>query len=90
MTPFRTSYYNENWGFCLSQRHLERAARTASTRCVIDSSLTDWSRDVCGGLVPGEPDDEVLLSTYVCHPSLCNDNLSGFVLAAGLAKHLGG
>ena len=85
--PFRTSYYNENWGFCLSQRQLEQM-RDADYEVVIDSSLTDGYVTFAEASLAGELPDEVLFSTYICHPSLCNDNLSGVVLAAALAKHL--
>jgi aminopeptidase-like protein len=85
--PFRTSYYQENWGFCLSQRQLEDLP-DAEYDVVIDSSLTDGYVTFAEASLAGEVADEVLFSTYICHPSLCNDNLSGVVLTATLAKHL--
>jgi aminopeptidase-like protein len=85
--PFRTSYYQENWGFCLSQRQLEQLPET-EYEVVIDSSLTDGYVTFAEASLAGELTDELLFSTYVCHPSLCNDNLSGVVLAATLAKQL--
>jgi aminopeptidase-like protein len=85
--PFRTSYYQENWGFCLSQRQLEELP-DGEYEAVIDSSLSDGSVVYAEALVPGELSDEVLFSTYVCHPSLANDNLSGVVLTASLGKYL--
>jgi aminopeptidase-like protein len=85
--PFRTSYYDENWGFCLSQRQLEELPE-GEYEVVIDSTLEDGYVIYAEDYVPGETADEVLFSTYVCHPSLCNDNLSGIVLTAALAKHL--
>ena len=85
--PFRTSYYDENWGFCLSSRELERLA-DADYEVVIDSSLTNGSLTYAESSTTGEIRDEVLFSTYVCHPSLCNDNLSGVALVAVLAKYL--
>jgi aminopeptidase-like protein len=85
--PFRTSYYNENWGFCLSSRQLEQMP-DAEYEVVIDSSLTDGSLTYAEAHVKGERAAEVLFSTYICHPSLCNDNLSGVVLVATLAKYL--
>ncbi len=85
--PFRTSYYSENWGFCLSRRRLEELP-DGEYEVVIDSSLTDGSVTYAEAVVPGALDAEVLFSTYACHPSLCNDNLSGVVLAAALARHL--
>jgi aminopeptidase-like protein len=85
--PFRTSYYAENWGFCLSKRALD-ALEDVEYEVVIDSTLADGSLTYAEAFVPGETSDEVLVSTYVCHPSLCNDNLSGIVLTAALAKCL--
>jgi aminopeptidase-like protein len=85
--PFRTSYYDENWGFCLSSRELERLT-SGEYEVVIDSSLTDGSLTYAESSTEGEVADEVLFSTYVCHPSLCNDNLSGVALVAVLAKYL--
>jgi aminopeptidase-like protein len=85
--PFRTSYYDENWGFCLSARELEQLA-SGEYEVVIDSSLADGSLTYAESHSEGEVADEVLFSTYVCHPSLCNDNLSGVVLVAALAKYL--
>lgn len=85
--PFRTGYYNESWGFCLSHNQLLTLAEQEYEVC-IDSSME------CGFLtygeyyLPGEIQDEILLSTHVCHPSLCNDNLSGISLATFLAKYL--
>ena len=85
--PFRTSYYEENWGFCLSRRQLEQLPE-GEYEAVIESSLSDGSVTYAEASIGGEVADEVLFSTYVCHPSLCNDNLSGVVLTATLAKYL--
>jgi aminopeptidase-like protein len=85
--PYRTSYYDENWGFCLTRRQLD-GLPDGEYEVVIDSSLTDGSVTLAEATLPGEQEDEVLFSTYACHPSLCNDNLSGVVLAATLANHL--
>jgi aminopeptidase-like protein len=85
--PFRTSYYDENWGFCLSQRQLEQLPE-GDYEVVIDSSLSDGSVTYAEAYLPGEESDEILFSAYTCHPSLCNDNLSGIVLTAALAKYL--
>lgn len=84
--PFRTSYHDPNWGFCLSQHQLRELEGGTFDVC-IDSSLEDGSLTYAESTVEGGP-DEVLISTYVCHPSLANDNLSGIALVAALAKHL--
>ena len=87
--PYRTSYHNENWGFCLPHELVERLP-DGEYDAVIDSTLEDGSLTYAEHVVPGGSDDEVLLSTYVCHPSLANDNLSGIVLLTELAKRLAG
>ena len=80
--PYRTSFYREDWGFCLAQRHARCAARRRPTRCCIDSTLARRQPDATARLLlPGESSREVLLSRHVCHPSLANDNLSGLALA---------
>src|SRR6266540_3142098 len=87
--PYRTSYYAENWGFCLAHRQLE-ALGEDDYRVVIDSTLADGHLTWGECLVEGESSDEVLISCHACHPSLCNDNLSGVVLATFLARALAG
>lgn len=85
--PYRTSYYNESWGFCLTQRQLESLTDRAY-RVVIDTSLKAGHLTYGECVIRGESDDEVLLSCHICHPSLANDNLSGMVVATMLARHL--
>jgi aminopeptidase-like protein len=85
--PYRTSYYNETWGFCLSHRQLEALPEGDYEVCV-DASLKDGSLTYGEYIIPGESSDEVLISCHVCHPSLCNDNLSGIAVATFLAAQL--
>jgi aminopeptidase-like protein len=85
--PYRTSYYKETWGFCLTQHQLESLADEVYEVC-IDSSLQAGSLTYGEYRIQGATDDEVLISCHSCHPSLCNDNLSGMVVAAELAKKL--
>jgi aminopeptidase-like protein len=85
--PYRTSYYAEAWGFCLSQRQLE-ALEPGEYEVCIDSTLEPGSLTYGEAYLPGESTDEVLITTHVCHPSLANDNLSGIVIAAQLARSL--
>lgn len=85
--PYRTSYYNETWGFCLSHRQLEALPEEEYEVCV-DASLKDGSLTYGEYVIPGESSDEVLVSCHVCHPSLCNDNLSGIAVATFLAAQL--
>lgn len=84
--PYLTSYYVEDWGFCLRQRELDDLA-DGDYEVVIDSELSEGSLTYGEMFLPGRSDEEVLLTTHVCHPSLCNDNLSGIVtlVAVGLA-----
>ncbi|HEY1238127.1 MAG TPA: DUF4910 domain-containing protein [Solirubrobacterales bacterium] len=87
--PYRTSYYERTWGFCLTHRQLLELP-PGEYEVVIDSTLEPGHLTYAEHLVPGEGPREVLISTYVCHPSLANDNLSGIAVAAMLAKQLEG
>jgi len=82
--PYRTSYYKENWGFCLNHRQIEALENDEYEVC-IDSSLTEGHLTYGEYLLPGKTADEILISCHICHPSLCNDNLSGISLALHLA-----
>lgn len=85
--PYRTSYYKADWGFCLSQKQLSQMADEEYEVC-IDSSLTQGTLTYGECYLPGASTDEVLISCHVCHPSLCNDNLSGIAVATFLALNL--
>ena len=85
--PYRTSYYSENWGFCLSHRQLEGMA-DAEYEVSIDSSLENGRLTYGEYYLKGQTSDEVLISCHACHPSLCNDNLSGVSVTTWLAKQL--
>ncbi len=87
--PYRTSYYEETWGFCLSQRQLD-ALPDGEYEVCIDSSLEAGHLTYGECYLPGETEDEVLISCHVCHPSLANDNLAGATVAAFMAELLGG
>jgi aminopeptidase-like protein len=86
--PYRTSYYKEDWGFCLTQRQLDALPEGTYEAC-IESSLEAGQLTYAEGFIRGESADEVLISCHSCHPSLANDNLSGMALAVELARHLG-
>lgn len=85
--PHRTTYFNETWGFSLRHEDLERL-EPGDYEVKIDSTLEDGTLTYAELFVPGDSDEEVLLSCHICHPSLCNDNLSGIALATFLAEHL--
>jgi aminopeptidase-like protein len=85
--PYRTSYYTESWGFCLAHHELQ-ALPDGEYDVVIDSTLEPGSLTYGEFVVPGHRSDEVLISTHVCHPSLCDDNLSGIAISAMLAAAL--
>ena len=83
--PYLNSYYRPNWGFCL--RHHDRLKLEPSSYHVkIDASFVQGHLDYGEAFIPGETDEEILFSTYVCHPSMANDQVSGMVVLAGLAQ----
>lgn len=83
--PYRTSYYKENWGFCLRHADLERLPDD-EYEVVIDASMQAGFLTYGECYVPGKVSDEILISCHACHPSLCNDNLSGIAVAVKLAE----
>jgi aminopeptidase-like protein len=85
--PYRTSYYSRAWGFCLSQRQLD-GLENGDYEVAVDSTLEPGSLTYGECFLPGEREDEVLLTTHVCHPSLANDNLSGIALLTELGARL--
>ncbi|MGV9549772.1 DUF4910 domain-containing protein [Streptomyces ardesiacus] len=87
LVPYRTSYYEERWGFCLAQRTLDAMAE-GDYEVRIDSTLADGHLTYAEHVVPGRVPDEVLVSCHVCHPSLANDNLAGIAVAVFLARAL--
>lgn len=87
LIPYRTSYYHKNWGFCASHTIVQALAED-EYEVYIDSTLAPGYLAYGEYYLPGETDDEVLISCHSCHPSLCNDNLSGIALATFLAKEL--
>ena len=87
LIPYRTSYYEENWGFCLTQRQLDALAPGEYEVC-IDSTLEPGSLTYGELILPGSSADEILISAHVCHPSLADDNLSGIAVASFLAEEL--
>ena len=87
VVPYRTSYYAESWGFCVSHRQLEQMPE-GEYEVVVDSTLEAGSLSYGECYLRGASEDEVLISCHICHPSLANDNLSGMALVAYLVRHL--
>ncbi len=86
--PYRTTYYNRNWGFCLTENQYQAIDRQGTYHVCIDSKLAPGSLTYGEALIQGDSGQEFLISTYCCHPSLANDNLSGCVLWALLLREL--
>lgn len=87
--PYVTSYFKEHWGFCISQRK-RNTLREGKYRVVIDSELKDGSLTYGECIIPGSSEKEIFLSTYICHPSMANNELSGPVVTTYLAKWIKG
>lgn len=85
--PYRTSYYKEDWGFCLTHNQFLALKDTEYEVC-IDASLQDGHLAYGEYYIQGELEDEFLISCHACHPSLCNDNLSGIAMTTCLARLL--
>jgi aminopeptidase-like protein len=87
VVPYRTSYYREDWGFCLPHR-IAASLPEGEYEVDIDAEHRDGSMTWGECVLPGESADSVLISTHCCHPSMANDNLSGMVVTAALAGEL--
>lgn len=87
--PYRTSYYKQDWGFCVTKQQLQLLKSAQEPlHAVIKSSFSKGSM-TCGEiLLKGSSDREIILSTYICHPAMANDSLSGVLLSAMLARHI--
>ena len=85
--PYVTSYYAPRWGFCLTQRERD-ALPDGQYEVVVDADLVEGGILLSEAIIPGATADEVLVSTYTCHPSMANDNLSGLLVAAMLHRRV--
>lgn len=85
--PYVTSYYRKSWGFCMSENE-KRAIPEGDYRVFIDSELFDGEMLLADAVIPGERDDEIFFSSYICHPSMANNELSGPVLISALLQYL--
>jgi len=86
--PYKTTYYKEQWGFCMAHRQYSELAE-GDYEVVIDATLENGFLSYGELLLQGDTTDEILISCHICHPSLANDNLSGVSLSTMLAKQLG-
>lgn len=86
--PYRTTYYNQNWGFCVSYKQFQQFNEEANYEVLIDAEHKPGSLTIGEYYIQGNSKIEYLISTYICHPSLANDNLSGPILTAFLAREL--
>ena len=87
--PYRTTYYNESWGFCVTHDQYKRIESEKEELLVrIDCKFKDGSLTYGELIVPGRSKKEILISCYICHPSMANDSLSGVILTAYLARFI--
>ena len=85
--PYVTSYYQENWGFCVPH-NLRKELNDAAYKIFIDSKLFNGVLNYGEILVPGKSNKEIIFSTYICHPSMANNELSGIVLAMAILDYV--
>ena len=87
--PYRTSYYKRDWGFCLTHGQYQELEQNGGPfEVAVDGTLAPGSLTYGELLLPGESTQEILISCYICHPSMANDSLSGVLLTAFLAREL--
>src|SRR6056297_1153352 len=87
LIPYRTSYYSEKWGFCLSHNQFQQM-KEGDYEVFIDSDLSEGSLTYGEFYIKGKSEKEVLISAHICHPSLANDNLSVIAASVSFAKSL--
>lgn len=87
LIPYVTSFYKERWGFCMSENQKKKLTDD-KYRVIIDSDIKDGSLTYGELIVPGETSDEILITSYLCHPSMANNELSGPIVLVELMKHV--
>ena len=89
--PYRTSYYNETWGFCLNYNDYKKyfTDENEEFEIFIDSKLENGSLSIGELLIEGKSKKEYLLSSYICHPSMLNDSMSGVIASTLIAAYIG-
>jgi len=85
--PYVTSYYKERWGFCISENERKKL-KPGKYKVVIKSELKNGVLNYADIIIPGKSEKEIMFSTYICHPSMANNELSGPTLATFLAKYV--
>ena len=85
--PYVTSYYKKYWGFCMRESE-RRSMKRGKYKVYIDSSLKDGTLDLSHAVLKGQISDEILISSYVCHPSMANNELSGPIVLNGLLSYI--
>ncbi len=87
--PYRTSYYKKDWGFCVNQSQYKKIKKSGKKFQVkIQTKFKKGYLNYGELILPGRSKKEILISTYICHPSMANDNLSGVIVTSLLAKHI--
>ncbi len=87
--PYKTSYYKKDWGFCVDQKNFHKIMNSKKKLYVHIDTKFKKSKMIFGEiLIKGKSKKEVLISTYICHPSMANDNLSGIILTTYLAQFI--
>jgi aminopeptidase-like protein len=89
LVPYRTGYYADNWGFCMSH-NLWQSMKDDYYHVEIDCDISPGSLTYGELFLPGETSDEALITCHICHPSLANDNLSGIAVMTALAMRQAG
>lgn len=85
--PYITSYYKKNWGFCMPENDKNKM-KEKQYKVLIDSKFKKGSLDLLHALIPGEYKKEIFISSYVCHPSMANNELSGPVLVSAILRYI--
>ncbi len=87
--PYKTSYYKKDWGFCVTRKIFKKIKSSKSKfKVKIDSTFKKGNLIYGELIIKGKSNKEILISTYICHPSMANDNLSGIILTSYLAKFI--
>lgn len=86
--PYRTSYYKKTWGFCMKHNDFLKLDKNDIYHIFINSTLKNGNLTYADLIIPGKVEKEILISCYICHPSMCNDSISGVVVSTFLAKYL--